>query len=207
MSTKCGLSFLTSVALLLLVPAVVAQQSSGKMSAPPAADGVWCGSQMCVSKVFYLPNFNSTPYELQDVVNALRLIVDISHVNANPAENNVWLQGTPQQLAIAEKLVTVLESLKSSGDHNRSSVLIYEPLPDKAPEQSSVAAPERCELTNCFIKVVYLPDFSVSQLQDAVNKLHFTVHVARICMVPSSHAIVFQGTSKQLALAEGLMNE
>ena len=207
MTKKCGLSFLTSVALLLLVPAVVAQQSAEKMSAPPAAEGVWCEPQMCVSKVFYLPNFNSTPYELQDVVNALRLIVDASRVYANQAENKVSLQGTPQQLAFAEKLVTVLESLKSSGDHNRASVLVYEPLPDRAPEQSSVAASERCELTNCFIKVVYLPDFSISQLQDAVNKLHFTVHVGRICMVPSSHAIVFQGTSKQLALAEGLMNE
>jgi hypothetical protein len=206
MSKKCRLSFLTSVALLLLVPAVVARQSAEKMSAPPAAEGVWCGPQMCVSKVFYLPNF-STPHELQDVVNALRLIVDISQVNANPADNNVWLQGTSQQLAIAEKLVTVLESLKSSGDHNRSSVLIYEPLPDKAPEQSSVVAPERCELTNCFIRAMYLPDFSISRLQDVVNKLHFTGHVGRICMVPSSHAIVFQGTSKQLALAEGLMNE
>lgn len=207
MSKKCGLSFfLTSVALLLPVPAVVAQQSAEKMSAARAAEGV-CEPQMCVSKVFYLPNFNSTPYELQDVVNALRLIVDASRVYANQAENKVSLQGTPQQLAIAEKLLTVLESLKSSGDHNRSSVLVYEPLPDKAPEQSSVVAPERCELTNCFIKVVYLPDSSIRQLQDAVNKLHFTLLVARICMVPSSHAIVFQGTSKQLALAEGLMNE
>jgi hypothetical protein len=206
MSKKCGVSFLASVALLLLVPAVVAQQSAEKTSASSAAEGVSCGPQMCVSKVFYLPDF-STPHELQDVVNALRLIVDISHVNANPTENNVWLQGTTQQLAIAEQLVTVLESLKSSGNHNRSSVLVYEPLPVKPPEQSPVVAPERCELTNCFIKAMYLPDFSIGRLQEVVNILHFTGHVGRICMVPSSHAIVFQGTSKQLALADGLMNE
>jgi len=70
-----------------------------------------------------------------------------------------------------------------------------------------VGAPNRCELTTCFIKALYLPDFSISQLQGAVNKLYKTVQVGRVCMVPHSHAIVFQGTSKQVALAEELMNE
>jgi hypothetical protein len=82
----------------------------------------------------------------------------------------------PSNSPFAEKLVTVLESLRSAGDHNRSSVLVYEPMPEKAAEQSSVGAPERCEPTNCFIKVAYRP---ISQLQDTVNKLHSTVHVAR----------------------------
>lgn len=206
MPKRCGLSYPASVALLLLAPAVFGQEAEKKMSAPPASERVWCEPGMCVSKVFYLRNF-STPYELQDVVNAFRLILDAPRVYPNQSEHTVSFQGTREQLAIADKLVTVLESLRSAGGHNRSSVLVYEPLPEKAPEQSSVEPPERCELTNCFIEVVYLPDFSIGQLQDAVNKLHLTAHVARICMVPASHAIVFQGTSKQLALAEGLMNE
>ena len=45
-------------------------------------------------------------------------------------------------------------ALRSAGGHNRSSVLVYEPLPEKGPEQSSVEPLERCELTNCFIEVV-----------------------------------------------------
>ena len=207
MSTRCDLSYWASVALLFLAPAVFGQEAEKKkMSATPASEGVSCETDMCVSKVFYLRNF-STPYELQDVVNAFLLILDAPHASSNQSEHTVSLQGTTEQLAVAEKLSTVLENLRSAGGHNRSSVLVYEPLPGKALEQSSEGAPKRCELTNCFIEVVYLPDFSISQLQDVVNKFHSTVHIASICMVPASHAIVFRGTSKQLAFAKGWMNE
>jgi hypothetical protein len=200
------LSCVVMLPLLFLAPAVLGQEAEKQMPVRPASEGVRCEPDTCESKVFYLPNF-SMANELTDVVNTFRLILDAPRVSANQSEHAISLQGTPEQLAIAERLVSVLESLRWSGGHNRSSVLVYEPLPEKAPEQSSVGAPNRCELTTCFIKALYLPDFSISQLQDAVNKLHSTVQVGRICMVPSSHAIVFQGTSKQVALAEGLMNE
>ena len=205
MPKRCGFSYPASVALLLLTPAVFAQEAE-KMLAPPASERVCSEPGMCVSKVFYLPNF-STPYELQDVVNAFRLSLDAPHLYSNQSEHTVSLQSTTEQLGVAEKLVTILENLRSAGGHNRSSVLVYEPLPGKALEQSSEGAPKRCELTNCFIEVVYLPDFSISQLQDVVNKFHSTVQIASICMIPASHAIVFRGTSKQLAFAKGWMNE
>ena len=48
---------------------------------------------------------------------------------------------------------------------------------------------------------------SMSQLQDALQRLHSTVHISRINMMPSDHAIVFQGTSEQLARAKELLNE
>ena len=200
------LSCVVILPLLFLAPAVLGQEAEKKIPVRPAPEGVRCDPDTCESKVFYLPNF-SMANELQDVVNTFRLILDAPRVSGNQSEHAVSLQGTPEQLAIAEKLETVLESLRSSGGHNRSSVLVYEPPPEEAPEQSSVGAPNRCELTTCFIKALYLPDFSISQLQDAVNKLHSTVQVGRVCMVPHSHAIVFQGTSKQVALAEELMNE
>src|ERR1019366_1596927 len=200
------LSCVVILPLLFLAPAVLGQETEKKMPVRTAPEGVRCDPDTCESKVFYLPNC-SMANELQDVVNTFRLILDVAHFTPNQSEHSISLQGTPEQLAIAERLVSVLESLWSSGGHNRSSVLVYEPLPEKALEQSSVGAPNRCELTTCFIKVLYLPDFSISQLQDAVNKLHSTVQIGRICMVPRSHAIVFQGTSKQVALAEGLMNE
>jgi hypothetical protein len=200
------LSCVVILPLLFLAPAVLGQDAQEKMPGRTRSGGVRCEPATCESKVFYFPNF-SMATELQDVVNTFRLILDVPRVSANQSEHTVSLQGTPEQLAIAEKLETVLENLRSSGGHNRSSVLVYEPLPEKALEQSSVGAPNRCELTTCFIKALYLPDFSISQLQDAVNKLHSTVQVGRVCMVPHSHAIVFQGTSKQVALAEDLLNE
>ncbi len=188
----------------------LAQDAERKMRAATR-----CEPDSCISKVLYLPNF-STPYELQDAVNMFRVILEMPHVYPNQSEHTVSLEGTPEQLAIAERLVSVLETLRSSAGHNRSSVLVYEPkdpLPqptvsEKAPEQSPVAAGTiHCELTTCFIKALYLPGFSTRQLQDAVNGLHWNVHISRILLIPSSHAIIFQGTSEQVALAETLTNE
>jgi hypothetical protein len=225
MSKRCGLRLALSLAVLFLAPAALGQEAEKKMPVRSVSEGVperhattrrtGCEPDTCISKVLHLPNF-STLYELQDVVNMFRAILEITHVTPNQPEHAISLQGTPEQLAIAERLVSVLESLRSSGGHNRSSVLVYEPegsLPEpavseKAPEQPPVAAPTtHCELTTCFIKALYLPDFSISQLQDALNKLHSKVHIARITVIPSSHAIVLQGTSEQLVRAERLTNE
>lgn len=203
MNRRCGLTLALSLAVLFLAPAALGQEAEKKMP-------VRCEADTCISKVLYLPNF-SKAYELQDVVNMFRVILEMTHVTPNQSEHTISLEGTPVQLAIAERLVSVLESLRSSGGHNRSSVLVYQPEPavsEKASEQSPAPAPTvRCKLTTCFIKALYLPDFSIVQLQDALNKLHSEVHIARIIMSPSSHAIVLQGTSEQVALAEKLINE
>lgn len=224
MNKTCHLTLALSLAVLFLAPAILGQETEKKTPVRSVSEGVperhaatlrtECEPNTCISKVVHLPSF-SEPYELQDVVNTFRALLEMTHVTPNQSEHAISLQGTPEQLAIAEKLVSVLESLRSSGGHNRSSVLVYDPerslskptaLSEKAPERST-APTTHCELTTCFIKALYLPDFSISQLQDALNRLHFSVHVARITMIPSSHAIVLQGTPEQLALAERLTNE
>jgi len=200
MSKRCGLRLALSVAVLFIVSPAFGQ----------GAEFTRCEPDTCISKVLYLPNF-SKPYELQDVVNMFRAILEMTYVTPNQSEHAISLRGTAEQLAIAEKLVSVLESLRSSGGRNRSSVLVYQPEPavsERASEQSTAAAPTvRCKLTTCFIKALYLPDFSIVQLQDALNKLRSEVHIARIIISPSSHAIVLQGASEQLALAERLTKE
>ena len=191
MSKKVGGAL--SLAVLFLAPAVSGQEKMPRTAA--------CASNTCISKVMYLPTF-STPFELQDVVNSIRLILDATNITQNPPEHTVTVEGTPEQIAIAEKLVSVLGSFKSGGQ-SRSSVLVYAP-----PEQSTVAAHStRCELNTCFIKALYLPDFSVRQLQELVKKLHSTVQIARVTMFPSCHAVVLQGTSEQFAVVAGLVKE
>ena len=202
MSMRWRLSRWASV--VLFAPLLFGQEVEKKIQAPPSTERVWCEPDACVGKVFHLPNF-PTSYDLKDVEIAFRLIVQTPLVSSSQSEHTVSFRGTTEQLAIADELVNVLENLKSSGSRNTSSVLVYEPLPRKVLEQSSIR--QRCELTNCFIEAVYLPDFSVAQLQGAVNKLHVEAQVGRICMVPSSHTIVFQVTRNQLSLAEGLLRE
>jgi hypothetical protein len=211
MSKRRGLSFVLSLAVLFLAPAVLGQGAERKM---PLRSG-YCEPGTCINKVLYLPDFSES-YELQSVADTLRVILEVNHVDPNQSEHAISLQGTTEQIAIGEKLVNVLESLKLSGGHNRSSILVYEPtgsLPEPAvsemaPEQARVPSSKaRCELTTCFTKALYLPDFSIVQLSDALKRLHSTAQIARISLIPSSHAIVFQGNSKQVALAERLLSE
>ena len=202
-----------SLAVLFLASTVLGQEAQRKTPLPtmPKTD---CEPDNCISKVMYLPNF-STPYELQNVANMFRVIAEIKQVDQNPSEHTISLKGTAEQLAIAEKLVSVSESLRSSGSHNPSSVLVYQLKPsrpepsvsEKAPGNSSVATWTSCELNTCFIKVLYLPDFATTvELQDAANMFRTIADIRLICPDPSGHAISLKGTAEQLAIAERLVS-
>lgn len=200
-----------SLAVLFLAPAVLCQEAQKNNDASPRTG---CGSDTCITRVMSLPD--ATPSELQDVVNTLRQTLDIGRITPNPSEHSISFQGTREQIAVAERIVSVLENLKLSGGKNRASVLVYQPDPSvPEPEVSETASAQsptaahwaHCEVTTCFIKALYLPDYSIGQLQEVVNRLHSNANVVRIQIVLSSHAIVFQGTSEQLVVAEKLIKE
>jgi general secretion pathway protein D len=65
-----------------------------------------------VIKTFYLSNL-SQPQELQDVTNALRQILEIQRVQSLPSEGALVVRGTPDQMALAQKLVSDLDKSKS----------------------------------------------------------------------------------------------
>jgi len=67
--------------------------------------------EQSVIKTFYLANL-SQPTELQDVVNALRQILEISRIQPLPTQSAIVVRGTPDQLALAEKLVGDLDKSK-----------------------------------------------------------------------------------------------
>ena len=64
--------------------------------------------EQSVIKTFYLSNL-SQPTELQDVVNALRQILEISRIQPLPSEGAIVVRGTPDQIALAHKLVSDLD--------------------------------------------------------------------------------------------------
>ncbi len=68
--------------------------------------------EQSVIKTFYLANL-SQPTELQDVVNALRQILEISRIQPLPSQGAIVVRGTPDQIALAEKLVGDLDKAKS----------------------------------------------------------------------------------------------
>jgi len=60
--------------------------------------------EQSVIKSFYLSNLSAAS-ELQDVVNTLRQILEFSRVQQVPSQNMVIVRGTPDQVALAEKLI------------------------------------------------------------------------------------------------------
>jgi len=67
--------------------------------------------EQSVIKTFYLANL-SQPTELQDIVNALRQILEISRIQPLPTEGALVVRGTPDQVALAQKLVSDLDKAK-----------------------------------------------------------------------------------------------
>jgi general secretion pathway protein D len=67
--------------------------------------------EQSVIKTFYLANL-SQPTELQDVVNALRQILEISKIQPLNSQGALVVRGTPDQIALAEKLVGDLDKAR-----------------------------------------------------------------------------------------------
>ncbi|HSE48341.1 MAG TPA: cohesin domain-containing protein [Terriglobales bacterium] len=64
-----------------------------------------------VIKTFYLSNI-SAPTELQDTVNAIRTLVEISRIQQLPSQGAIVVRGTPDQVALAEKIINDIDKAK-----------------------------------------------------------------------------------------------
>jgi general secretion pathway protein D len=67
--------------------------------------------EQSVVKTFYLSNL-SQPTEMQDVVNTLRTVLEIQRVQPLTAEGAIVVRGTPDQLALAQKVIDDLDKAK-----------------------------------------------------------------------------------------------
>ena len=67
--------------------------------------------EQSVLKTFYLSNL-SLPTELQDVVNAIRAVLDVQRVQQLLSQNALVVRGTPDQIALAQKLVQDLDKAR-----------------------------------------------------------------------------------------------
>jgi general secretion pathway protein D len=72
--------------------------------------------EQSVVRTFYLTNL-SQPNELQDLVNILRTLLDTQRLQQFPSQQAIVVRGTPDQIAMAEKLIEDL-------DKSRPEVLV-----------------------------------------------------------------------------------
>jgi general secretion pathway protein D len=61
-----------------------------------------------VVRTFYLSNVATTT-DLQDVVNAMRTVLELQRIQQLPSQDAIVIRGTPDQLALAEKLIGDLD--------------------------------------------------------------------------------------------------
>ena len=64
-----------------------------------------------VVKTFYLGNV-SGPTDLQDIVNAIRTVLEVQRIQQIPSQSAIVIKGTPDQLALAEKMIDDIDKAK-----------------------------------------------------------------------------------------------
>ncbi len=67
--------------------------------------------EQSVVRTFYLSNL-STPTEIQDVTNTLRQILEITRVQQLPSQGAIIVRGTPDQIALAEKVINDIDKAR-----------------------------------------------------------------------------------------------
>ena len=65
-----------------------------------------------VMTTFYIRNA-STPAEIQELVGTLKGMLDIARIQVNPTHSTITLRGTPDQMVLAQKLITDLDKPKA----------------------------------------------------------------------------------------------
>jgi general secretion pathway protein D len=60
---------------------------------------------------FYLGHV-ATPAELQDMVTAIRTILEVQHIQPVPSQNVIVVRGTPGQLALAQKMIDDFDKVR-----------------------------------------------------------------------------------------------
>lgn len=70
-----------------------------------------CEVPDCVQKVLYFSNL-SQPTDFQDVVNVMRAIADIQRVQQLPTTRIIIIEGTAEQVVIAEKLAAEIDKAR-----------------------------------------------------------------------------------------------
>jgi general secretion pathway protein D len=64
-----------------------------------------------VVKTFYLGNV-SAPTDLQDMVNAIRTVLEVQRIQQIPSQSAIVIKGTPDQLALAAKMIDDIDKSK-----------------------------------------------------------------------------------------------
>jgi hypothetical protein len=165
------------------------------------------GDADLVTRVFYLAHVN-TPQGLQEMVNAIRTIADLSHLFPFVSQQAIALRGTTAQAALVEWLVNALDIPQDgppAAQRRPSATYPYPEPPKLLPSgaKNPAWAPGDTEA-----RVFYLAHTETPQgMQELVNTIRTIADIPRLFPYSVCKAVVSRGTASQDTLAEWLLNE
>jgi hypothetical protein len=148
-----------------------------------------------LAQVAYLRHVD-TPQDLQEVVNAIRAMVDIQRFFPMNQQKAIVMRGLPEQVKAADWLIGVLDrpaGAQPAGDAVRDYRL---------PEQDWNAR------GGLVVRVAALTHLDTPQaLQEVTNGIRSIVDIQRCFPIYSRRVLVMRGNEDQMALAEWLLKQ
>jgi len=149
---------------------------------------VTCGQTQ--NQVFSLSQ-TDTPQQGQEVVNALRMIDDLSQVSADFQARTVTASGTADQMLLAAWLVKLLET-PGSGKQEYT-------VPGVVDDNRRGSGGQ--------VRVIYLSQtLNPRDIQELVNAIRTVSDIAKIYQVNKVHAIAMRATADHIAAAEWIVS-
>lgn len=162
------------------------------------------GSSDSVARVFY-PSHTGTPQALQEMVNAIRSILEVQRVVAYNNLKALVLRGTAEQIAAAEWLINGLDKpagVQPVSPHGGNPAAIAYTYSDP-----SIDVHIDPRLRTPAVRVFYLTHTPTPQaLQELVNSVRSLTDLQRVVVYNRPMAIALRGTTDQVAMAEWLIN-
>jgi uncharacterized protein YkwD len=152
---------------------------------PPTAD--YKGRAGTVLRLFFLTQ-SQTQQDMQEVVNTLRTITDISKIYQYLAARAIAVRGQPERIALAEWLVDKLD--RPPATESSTAAFMASPLYPRDPPA---------------VRVFYVPSADPRQaIQEKVTAVRTTTQITKVYGCPTPRAIALRGTDSQAAEAEAL---
>jgi len=146
-----------------------------------------------VDQVFHF-TYTDTPQSIQEFVNIMRTMAEVSQVTTDIAARTMTLGGTANQLGLVGWLLPQLD---------RSAP----PAPQASPSPSTLEYQLAGTRDGGVARVFYTSHVGTPQaLQEMVNSLRSITELQRVVAYNNLKAIILRGTAEQIAAAEWLIN-
>jgi hypothetical protein len=150
-----------------------------------------------IIKTFYFPNVTS-PNDLQDIVNGMRTLIEVSRIQQMPSVQTIMVRATPEQMALTERMVNDLNQAKqkTGGEYRlefkvteinddkksppKTYTMLIEPHQTAKVRTGSKVPIQTSEKERSYVEVGKKIDCVVRSETEHTVSLHFTVESSEV---------------------------